>query len=69
MIWRNLKNGRKIGRAGFGGTFLSRLVRKDFTVKLLFQQTPGGDEGEGLWIYGGKSVPCRTNSKASLLGP
>ena len=36
------------------GTFLNRLIRKDFTVKVTFQQTPGGDEGESMWIPGGK---------------
>lgn len=54
MIWRNLKNGRKIGRAGLGVHFSKGLIRKDFTIKVTFQKTPGGDEGESMWISGGK---------------
>ena len=51
MIWRNLKNGRKIGRAGLGVHFSKGLIRKDFTIKVTFQKTPGGDEGESMWVW------------------
>lgn len=63
MIWRHFKNGREIGRAGFEGTFLNALVRKDFTIKITFQQTPRGDKGKGMWLSGGKSIAGRANSK------
>lgn len=63
MIWRNLKNGREKGRAGFEGTFLNALVRKDFTVKITFQQTPRGDKRKSMRLSGGKSVAGRVNSK------
>lgn len=71
-IWRNSKNGRKIGRAEFGCTLLNSLVRKDFTIKVTFQQTARGDGGKDIWICGGKSVwaegTARVPSQALDLG-
>lgn len=56
MVISDMENGRKIGRAGLGVHFSKRLIRKDFTIKVTFQKIPGGDEGESMWISGGKRV-------------